>query len=184
MYKTRETSMKQCIVTILASLCLMTAAQASTPPYIDSDNLATLLEQGNIAWSEQKLEQAEQSFRQAIELDPDSSQAHANLAGLLQSMNRSREAVEEYQTAITLDTENPRLFVALAISYLHLRSYSMAQAMADEALRLDPEMANAKKLIEYIEARKEVIKRAADADTSSQTSVEMPADPPAPAAHY
>lgn len=152
-------------------------------PHINSDKFATLLEQGNIEWSEQKLDQAEKSFRQAIELDTDSSQAHANLAGLLQSMNRSREAVEEYQTAITLDTEYPRLFVALAISYLHLRSYSMAQAMSDEALRLDPKMVNAMKLIEYIETREEVIKRATDADTSSQTSVEMPADPPAPAAH-
>ena len=161
--------MKHCIAILLASLCFFTTSQASTPPAIDSDELATLLQQGNSAWSEQKLEQAEQAFRRAIDLDPDSSLAHANLAGLLQSMNRSREAVEEYQTAITLDAENPRLFVALAISYLHLRSYSMAQAMADEALRLDPDMANAKKLVEYIETRGEVIKRASDAETSNRT---------------
>ena len=120
------------------------------------------------------MEQAEKDFRKAIEINPESSQAHAVLAGLLQTMNRGTEAIDEYQTAITLDPENPRLYVALSISYLHQQRYGMAQAVANEALRLDPEMANAKKLVEYIEAKEEVLKRAASVDISGQTHRHLP----------
>jgi Tfp pilus assembly protein PilF len=132
------------------------------------------------------MDQAEKDFRKAIELDPDSAQAHAVLAGLLQTMNRGTEAIDEFQTAITLDPENPRLYVALSISYLHQQRYGMAQAVANEALRLDPEMANAKKLVEYIEAKEEVLKRATSVNISGQAPSSptgaLPAGHPAPAA--
>jgi hypothetical protein len=63
----------------------------------------------------------------------------------------------------------------------------MAQAVANEALRLDPEMANAKKLVEYIEAKEDVLKRAASVDISGQapssvTTGTLPAGHRAPAA--
>ena len=62
----------------------------------------------------------------------------------------------------------------------------MAQAVANEALRLDPEMANAKKLVDYIEAKEEVLKRATSVNISGQASSSptgaLPAGHPAPAA--
>jgi Tfp pilus assembly protein PilF len=179
--------MRNLIVSILIGLFFNAAVHAApTQATTQSDEVTTLLQQGNKAWSEQNMEQAEKDFRKAIELDPDSAQAHAVLAGLLQTMNRGMEAIDEYQTAITLDPENPRLYVALSISYLHQQRYAMAQAVANEALRLDPEMANAKKLVEYIEAKEEVLKRAADVDISDQGpsahAGTIPADHPLPAA--
>ena len=182
--------MRLLIVTALIGLFVTADVLASSPQAAQSDEVTMLLQQGNKAWSEQNMEQAEQDFRKAIELNPDSSQAHAVLAGLLQTMNRGTEAIDEYQTAITLDPENPRLFVALAISYLHQQRYSMAQAVANEALRLDPEMENAKKLVEYIEAKEEVLTRASSADLSGQgpaASEGLPAGHPpasAPAAAH
>ena len=177
--------MRVLIATVLIGLFVTTAVHASPPPAAQSDEVTTLLQQGNKAWSEQNMEQAEKDFRKAIELDPDSAQAHAVLAGFLQTMNRGTEAIEEYQTAITLDSENPKLFVALAISYLHQQKYGMAQAVANEALRLDPEMANAKKLVEYIDAKEEVLKRASSVEISDQApsvpAGTMPAGHPAPA---
>jgi Tfp pilus assembly protein PilF len=172
--------MQKFIITILVSLCFITAAQASAAPVSNSEEAAKLMEQGNKAWSEQKMDQAEQSFRKALELDPDSSLSHAHLASLLQTMNRGPEAIEEYQTAITLDAENPQLYVALAVVYLHQQSYSMAQAMANEALRLDPELANAKKLLEYVDAKEEVLERAAKAEISGDASASdgLPANHP------
>ena len=179
--------MRNLIVSILIGLLFNAAVHAAaTQATPQSDEVTMLLQQGNKAWSEQKMEQAEQDFRKAIELSPDSAQAHAILAGLLQTMNRGTEAIDEYQTAITLDPENPRLFVALAISYLHQQRYGMAQAVANEALRLDPEMENAKKLVEYIEAKEDVLKRAASVDVSGQAPLSptgaLPAGHPAPAA--
>ena len=179
--------MRNLIVSILIGLFFNAAVHAApTLATPQSDQVTTLLQQGNKAWSEQKMEQAEKDFRKAIELDPDSAQAHAVLAGLLQTMNRGTEAIDEYQTAITLDPENPRLYVALSISYLHQQRYGMAQAVANEALRLDPEMANAKKLVEYIEAKEEVLKRATSVNISGQAPSSptgaLPAGHPAPAA--
>ena len=186
--------MQQLIATILIGLFAITTVQASSPQPAQSDEVTQLLQQGNKAWSEQNMEQAEKEFRKAIELNPDSAQSHAVLAGLLQTMNRGTEAIDEYQTAITLDPENPRLYIALSISYLHQQSYGMAQAVANEALRLDPEMANAKKLVEYIEAKEEMLESAAKADISDQAPAPngsmpaghppatMPAGHPAPAA--
>jgi Tfp pilus assembly protein PilF len=190
--------MRVLIANVLIGLFVTTAVHASPPTAAQSDEVTTLLQQGNKAWSEQNMEQAEKDFRKAIELDPDSAQAHAVLAGFLQTMNRGTEAIEEYQTAITLDSENPKLFVALAISYLHQQKYGMAQAVTIEALRLDPEMANAKKLMQYIDAKEDMLDRAAKVDISDPAAVpgdSMPADypeaklpaghpaPSAPAAH-
>lgn len=178
--------MRKLIVTLLIGLFITSAVQAATPQATQSDEVTQLLQQGNKAWSEQNMEQAEKDFRQAIELSPDSAQAHAVLAGLLQTLNRGTEAIDEYQTAITLDSENPKLYVALAISYLHQQRYGMAQAVANEALRLDPEMTNAKKLVEYIDAKEEVLNRASSVDISEQAPAAptgaMPAGHPAPAA--
>lgn len=186
--------MRLLMVSVFLGLFFTAAVQAATPQAIQSDEVTTLLQQGNKAWSEQNMEQAEKDFRKAIELNPDSAQAHAVLAGLLQTLNRGTEAIDEYQTAITLDPENPRLYIALSISYLHQQSYGMAQAVANEALRLDPEMANAKKLVEYIGAKEEMLERAAKADISDQAAAPsgsmpsghpattMPAGHPAPAA--
>ena len=190
--------MQQLLATILIFLFIIPAVHASSIQATQSDEVTLLLQQGNKAWSEQNMVQAEKDFRKAIELDPESAQAHAVLAGLLQTINRGPEAIEEYQTAITLDPENPRLYVALAISYLHQQSYGMAQAVTKEALRLDPEMANAKKLMQYIDAKEDILDRAAKVDISGQAAVPgdtMPADhpqaklpaghpsPSAPAAH-
>ena len=181
--------MRKLIITLLIGLFITSAVQAATPQATQSDEVTKLLQQGNKAWSEQNMEQAEKDFRKAIELSPDSAQAHAVLAGLLQTMNRGTEAIDEYQTAITHDSENPKLYVALAISYLHQQRYGMAQAVANEALRLDPEMANARKLVEYIDAKEEVLKRASSVDISEQAPAAptaptgaMPAGHPAPAA--
>jgi len=177
--------MQKLIVTVLIGLLVTTVGHASPTQATQPDEVTLLLQQGNKAWSEQNMEQAEKHFRKAIQINPDSSQAHAVLAGLLQTMNRGREAIDEYQTAITLDPENPRLYVALSISYLHQQRYGMAQAVANEALRLDPEMANAKKLVEYIGAKEEVLKSAANVDLSDQArpapTGTLPAGHPTPA---
>ena len=103
----------------------------------------SLVEAGNKYWSEGKLEQAESTFREAINLDSGAALPHARLAGLLMSQHRNDEARVEYQNAIMNDPEDPNLFLALAIVYLHEKSYSNAQAMVDVALELAPDKENA-----------------------------------------
>jgi len=114
-----------------------------------------LLAQGTQYWTEQKLELAEQQFKAAIALAPDSPEAHQRLAALYLSQNKNKQAIEEYQTAITLQPDNPALFAAICLAYLHEGAYSASQAMCSQALELDPESENVLKLQQYIDAKME-----------------------------
>jgi len=134
----------------------------------------SLVEAGNRLWSEGKLEQAESTFREAIKLDSDAALPHARLAGLLLSQHRNDEARAEYQSAIMNDPEDPGLFLALAIVYLHEKSYSNAQAMVDVALELAPEQENALSLQQYMASKMARLEETATAD--SGTPVAIPQD--------
>ena len=130
-------------------------------------DVESLIKAGDTFWAEGKQQQAESSFREAIALDPGAALPHARLAGLLLSQHRNDEARKEYQKAIMNDPEDPNLFLALAIVYLHEKSYSNAQAMVDIALELDPELENAVKLQQYVTTRMDTLEdtdgRASDA---------------------
>lgn len=137
--------MHKLIYAVLLGVLLTATAAAA--------DVASLVEAGNKFWSEGKLEQAESIFREAIKLDPGAAPPHARLAGLLLSQHRNDEARTEYQNAIMNDPEDPNLFLALAVVYLHEKSYSNALVMVDVALELDPDKENALKLQQYVEVK-------------------------------
>lgn len=118
--------------------------------------------------ADKKLEEMEQTLRNAEAQNKDSVQAKAQLAAFLLSQNKATESIPFYQEAITLSPENPKLFASLSIAYLHRAEYSMAKAMADEALRLSPDMKQAKKLNEYITTKQEVLEMRDKAASSDQ----------------
>jgi tetratricopeptide (TPR) repeat protein len=158
--------MKRLICAAILSVLLTSQAVAT--------DANTLVEAGNKLWSEGQLEQAESTFREAIELDSGAALPHARLAGLLLSQNRNDEARTEYQNAIINDPEDPQLFLALAIVYLHEKSYSNAQTMVDAALELDPELENALKLQSYMTSKTAMLEDAAA--TNPNASVAVPQD--------
>ena len=112
-----------------------------------------LIAQGDRYWAEQKTEMAEQQFKAAIEMAPESALAHERLAAFYLAQNQNQQAIEEYKTAITLKPEDPSLFVAICLAYLHEGAYSASQAMCNRALELDPESENARQLQQYIYVR-------------------------------
>ncbi len=107
--------------------------------------------------ADNKLKDMESQLRKTAMESPESVNAKVRLAGFLMSQNRTGESIPLFQEAITLTPDNPKLFASLSVAYLHQSEYGMAKVMADEALRLSPEMAQAKKLNEYIEAKQNVI---------------------------
>jgi len=119
-----------------------------------AEDTQSLIGQGDRMWGEQKVKEAEDAYKRAVAMSPESSAAYARLAALYASQNRTDEAIENYQEAIIRDPENPKLFAALGLAYLHQGRYSMAGAMTKEALRLDPDQENLKKMLEYISAKK------------------------------
>lgn len=140
---------KKYFLTALLSLVLCGTLQAS--------NNGDLINLGENLWSQGKLSEAESAFKNALSEAPDSSAAHQRLASLYLTMNKTKEAISEYQNAITLDSENPDLFIGIAIAYLHSRYYNMAQAMVMQAIELNPELAQAQKLKTYIDAKKDTL---------------------------
>jgi Tfp pilus assembly protein PilF len=132
------------ILVLVGSLAAATSGAMGDEP---------LVVEGNRLWAEQQFEPAESRYRQAIAESPESPTAHRQLAALLLAQGRNRDAIEAYQTAITLDPGNAGLFAALAVAYVHEGSFSAARAMCQQALQLDPEVAGAQSLLQYIEAK-------------------------------
>ena len=110
--------------------------------------------------ADNKLNKIEAELRKTAIENPESVNAKVRLAGFLMSQNKTGESIPFFQEAITLTPDNPKLFASLSVAYLHQAEYAMAKAMADEALRLSPDMAQAKKLNEYIIAKQNVIEMA------------------------
>jgi tetratricopeptide (TPR) repeat protein len=141
--------------TILLSLwlcCLPFEAVLAAP------DIQSLIETGNLQWQKGKLPEAEASFKQAMDLAPESASAYARLGSLYLTQNRTGEAIAIYQEAIMRDAENPRLFLALSIAYLHQSHYEMAQAMVEQALSLNPQLKDALKMQQYIQAKQQVLR--------------------------
>lgn len=113
-------------------------------------------------WTAEQSRQAEleKNYKNAIAMNLGDKKAYAYLAGLYLTNNKTSKAIDAYQEAITHDAENPKLFAALSIAYLHHAKYDMASAMASEALRLDPGLSGVKKINEYVVAKKEAIESA------------------------
>jgi tetratricopeptide (TPR) repeat protein len=139
------------------SLFLLLLCSFTLQPAVAEPNIQSLIEAGNLQWQEGKVSDAEASFRQAIDLAPESAKAYTRLGSLYLTQNRTSEAISIYQQAIMRDAENPQLFMALSIAYLHQAHYAMAQAMVEQALSLNPELKDALKMQEYIETKQQLL---------------------------
>lgn len=109
--------------------------------------------QGSEAALTEQQQAVEKTLKQQVADRPGDADARARLAGFYLSTNQAAPAIEAYQDAITLRPEDPRLFLGLAIAYLHAGHHSMARAMTEQALQLDPHLNNAAKLREYIDRK-------------------------------
>jgi len=81
---------------------------------------------------------AEQEFRRAIELDPNSSSTHGMYALFLDSMGRTEEAVAEHQRAITRDPLSLIDNTNLGDGYYVSRQFEKAVEQYRKTLELDP----------------------------------------------
>ena len=80
---------------------------------------------------------AEQEFRRAIELDPNSNNAHGMYALFLDSMGRAKEAAAEHQRAITIDPLSLIDKTNVADGYYVARQFEKAIEQYRKTLELD-----------------------------------------------
>jgi len=116
----------------------------------DQQDLARFhLEAGRRLFARDSDREATAALKRAIYLSPYEAEAHLLLGRIYLRGGRAREAIDELKISLwSQDTVAAHL--ALAEAYLQSRDLAAARAEAQRALALDPQSAEAKKLLERI----------------------------------
>jgi serine/threonine-protein kinase len=86
---------------------------------------------------------AEQSFRRAVELNPNYALAHQQLGRVLSARGRPDESILEMERARRLDPLSPGAATGLGFSYHYARRWTAALQQFRKAIELDPAYASA-----------------------------------------
>lgn len=75
---------------------------------------------------------AEREFRGAVALDPNSADAHTNLANMLMAQKRDAEAHASFKKAIALDPTHPRALTGIGLLHMKKRDYDTAVTLLEQ----------------------------------------------------
>ncbi|HEV2689387.1 MAG TPA: tetratricopeptide repeat protein [Bryobacteraceae bacterium] len=121
---------------------------ATEPSFLAYVNMGNLLaDHGDYLW-------ALDHFRQAVKLNPDFPSAHLGLGGALLSLNHADEAAREFQIALDLGERREFAENGLACSLALEGKLDEAIAHFNEALRIQPKYADARRNLNQVLARK------------------------------
>ncbi|MDP9147388.1 MAG: tetratricopeptide repeat protein, partial [Acidobacteriota bacterium] len=131
-----------------------TLAQATTSGASGSrDTPALHLRRARQELSAGRLDVAESEYRSALVQDKGNAAAHLGLAEIARRQNKLDQAVSELQASLqTRDSAVVR--TTLARVYLEQKKIVLARAEAERALKLAPNYAEAKQLLEHLPAAK------------------------------
>lgn len=99
---------------------------------------ANLIEQGDVLKEKGEFEAAMAKYQEAVSRDPESASALFKLGGMQLVQQQYSASIDSFQRSLTLDQGNANAFVGMAVAYLHMGSFKLAEAALDEAVRLDP----------------------------------------------
>ena len=81
---------------------------------------------------------AQASYARMAQLDPDAWQVHKVRAELYTSDNKDREAIAEYEAALSRESNNPDLYEGLGDAYRHLNELESAKKAYAREVELSP----------------------------------------------
>lgn len=138
---------------LVPALVALTAASV-TPPNLDRaletqralaaeypDDPRVFNDLGNLLVMGGRLDEAEEAYLHAIELDPDRASSHFNLALLLQQAGQLRPALKEYQQVLRIDPGHAWAQYQIGTIYDRWRQDDRAVQAYARALSLDPQLA-------------------------------------------
>lgn len=107
---------------------------------MSNDQAALLFAQSSEAMGARHFDIAESLLIDALLLDPDMAEAHANLAWLLDRRGSMTEAVRHYQLALELQPDNARIHLNFGALMAELKFVHAAEVAYRKALQVDPDL--------------------------------------------
>ncbi|HEY8123598.1 MAG TPA: tetratricopeptide repeat protein [Myxococcota bacterium] len=106
---------------------------------------------GDIEFATGRLDDAERSYRRAIEIDPNQLESYGKLAGLYNRQNRGSEVIKTYEAALAKNPKSGELHLVLGILKEAQGPAGVDAAMQhyEQAIALNPELAAAKNNLAY-----------------------------------
>jgi len=135
----------------LENLSQQTAASATADASAGSG--ASLVRRGRQELSAGRLDTAEEAFRAALRLDSGDASAHRGMADVARRRNKPDDAVKELQAALAR-RDSAVDHVSLARIYLEQKKNDLARTELERAVKLAPNYAEAKQLLEHLKAAK------------------------------
>jgi tetratricopeptide (TPR) repeat protein len=134
----------------LENLTQQAATQAAdTSP----GSVAGLVRKGRQELSAGRLDPAEAAFRAALAMDSGDASAHRGMADIARRKNKPDDAVKELQLALAR-RDSAVDHVSLARIYLEQKKNDLARTELERALKLAPNYAEAKQLLEHLQGTK------------------------------
>lgn len=90
-------------------------------------------------WTDWDWEGGEESFRRAIEINPNDAMPHRTYSHLLNILGRPDEAMDQIEIALELDPLNASVWSWYAIDLIFIRRFDEAVKAFQEALKLNPQ---------------------------------------------
>jgi tetratricopeptide (TPR) repeat protein len=125
---------------------------------VASDTPAAGIRRGRLELSAGHVEAAEKEFRAVLAADPANAAAHRGLGEIDRHQGKMDDAVKELQASLeTRDSAEVRTM--LAKIYLEQKKPDLARAEAERALKLAPNYAQAKQLLDRLQSSKATAKK-------------------------
>jgi len=131
---------------------------SGSPPVSAAASGATMtpgahIRRGRQELSAGQLDTAESEFRAALAVDPANASAHRSLAEVDRRRGKLDDAVKELQASLEA-RDSAFVRTMLAKVYLDQKKFDLAHAEAEHALKLAPNYAEAKQLLEHLQNSK------------------------------
>jgi len=150
------------IKTELDVTALRTEIESAGPPASDAassiDTAVAHLRRGRQELSSGNADAAEKEFRAVLTADPTSPAAHRGLAEIDHRQGKMDDAVKELQASLQA-RDSAVVRTMLAKIYLEQKKPDLARAEAEKALKLAPNYAEAKQLLDHLRNFKPVEKK-------------------------
>ena len=111
---------------------------------------------GLVYFMQNKPELALEHYRHAVALEPDFLDAHLKIGAILRKQRRYAEALDTYRTLLRLKPDDPEIYHNLGMCYARQAKSDLAAARryAEEAIRLDPNVASYYNTLALVEFRR------------------------------